>query len=211
MVLSIKALVSSSKTVSEVEASYKGEVLGAFDNKVSDRNATYKSVNGVEYSIAAPSEVEIQEAEIKYKEKLRRIEEEKRRKAEEERRKRLNRVSKLENYLSTYGSPMSPHAETILQSCEKYGDHYCKFFLSIAGIESGYGRVAIGCCNAWGMMGVHWSSWEESIPAASDWIAANYYLKGVDTFEELAYSSYGPHDPEAWIGNLYSFYNKIPL
>lgn len=187
---------------------WEGEIKGAF---ISEEEVIVTSPVGVEHILSAPSEEEIENACIKYEEKIKRIQEEQRRIEEARRRERIEKVNNLQQFLARQGSPMAPYAEIILDSCVKYGEHYCKFFLSIAGVESGFGRIPLGCCNAWGMVGKYYPSWEISIPAASDWIASHYYLKGVNTFEKLAYSSYGPLNPEKWIGDLYYFYNKIPL
>lgn len=185
-----------------------GEVKGAYTSR---ETVVVTSPSGVEYALEEPSPEEIENARIKYEEKIKRIQEEQRRIEEAKRREKMIKVEALRQYLKRMGSPMAPYAEIILDSCEKYGTHYCKFFLSIAGVESGFGRIPIGCCNAWGMIGKYYPSWEVSIPAASDWIASHYYLRGVNTFEALAYSSYGPLNPEKWIGDLYSFYNRVPL
>ncbi|MBN2015925.1 hypothetical protein JW766_03755 [Candidatus Dojkabacteria bacterium] len=201
--------INETKAVSEVEAS-AADVLGAYDSLA--QNKIYvESPNGVEIELKIPSEEEVVQAEERYAEKLRKIEEEKKRKEEEERQRRLQKIQPLQNFLYRMGSPMAPYAELILNSCEKYGIHYCKIYLSLAGVESGFGRIPIGCCNAWGLMGVKYPSWEVAIPKASDWIAQNYYLRGVNTIEKLAYSSYGPLNPEKWIQDLYFYYNQIPL
>ena len=95
----------------------------------------------------------------------------------------------------------------------KYGDEYCKIFLAISGVETGFGRVAYAY-SAWGMIGVKYPSWEVAIPSCADWIATHYYLRGIDTIEELAFSPYHGGDEDAkrqWIKDLYSFYNTIPL
>jgi hypothetical protein len=189
---------------------WEGDVLGAYEESLSEEVVVI-SPSGIEFELNRPQEEEIEQARVRYEEKIERIQEEQRRIEEARRRERMIRVEALQQHLKRMGSPMAPYAELILDSCEKYGTHYCKFFLSIAGVESGFGRIPIGCCNAWGMVGKYYPSWEVSIPAASDWIASKYYLKGVNTFEALAYSSYGPQNPEKWIGDLYSFYNRIPL
>lgn len=188
---------------------WQGQVLGTYDY-LSTESVVITSPVGTEYELKEPDEEEIQAATIKYEEKIKRIEEEKRRIEEAKRREKMIKVENLSNFLKRMGSPMSPHAEIILDSCEKYGTHYCKFFLSIAGVESGFGRVC-PAHNAWGWGGIKFPSWEYSIPYVADQIAQKYYLKGCNTFEVLAYSPYGPKNPEKWIGDLYYFFYKIPL
>jgi hypothetical protein len=162
-----------------------------------------------EYIISRPTDEDFQIAEQRYDEKIRRIEEERKRQEEIKRQERQRKVKLLQDYLVKRDSPMAGYAELILTSCEKYGSHYCKFFISIAGVESGLGRVC-PAYNAWGWGKKRFASWNDSIPYVADQIAQKYYLKGYNTFEKLAYSSYGPKNPESWIDNLYSFYNELP-
>lgn len=168
-----------------------------------------QSPSGVTLFVQEPDKEEIQEAKTKYEEKLRRIEEEKKRLEEKRKKERQAKVESLRQYLINYGSPMAPHAESVITVCETYGSHYCKFFMSIAGVESGLGRVCPPH-NAWGWGKASYPSWEYSIPHVARQIANNYYYNGYDTFEKLAYSPYGPHNPEKWIQNLYYFYNSMP-
>ncbi len=171
------------------------------------------SPNGLAFELRRPDSEEIEQSWVRYQEKMKRIEEEKRRAEEERLRIRNQRITALSNYLKNMGSPMYPYAELILDSCEKYGTEYCKIFLSIAGVETGFGRVAY-YYSAWGMIGVKYPSWEVAIPRSADWIARNYYMRGIDTIEELAFSPYHGGDDDArkqWILDLYSFYNTIPL
>jgi hypothetical protein len=197
-------------TYEPIEAADMSFSVDLFDSENELATVIVTSPTGIDFELKAPSSEEINEAQVKYQEKLKREEEERRRQEEALRREKMLKIEALRSFLIKKGSPMAPYSEIIYDSCMKYGAHYCKFFLSIAGIESGFGRVPLGCCNAWGIVALRWPSWEVSIPAASDWIARNYYLRGVDTFEELAYSSYGPVNPEGWIKNLYTFYNQIP-
>lgn len=204
--------INNSTAIGEVSA-YEGEVLGEYIKK--DITGSYEIVspNNVVFELKAPDKQEIEEAKTKYKEKVKRIEEEKRRREEEERRRRMQQIEALRAYLVKMGSPMAPYSENILNTCEPHGIHYCKYFLSIAGVESGFGRIPIGCCNAWGIVGVYYPSWETSIPKASNWLLNTYYYK-YSTFEQLAFSGYHGGDDEAkkaWISNLYYFYNQIPL
>jgi hypothetical protein len=204
--------ISNSKTVREVEASNEN-VLGVSDERIENQLIVVYSHNNVEYELKKPSEEEIDIANEIYLEKLKRLEEERRQKEEEERQKRLAEVEALSSYLKKYRSPMAPYADLIISTCEVYGKDFCKYSLSIAGVESGFGRVCSGY-SAWGMISVKYPSWEESIPRAQKWIAETYYLKGYNTFERLAMTSYHGGSDEAkqiWVGNLYSFYNKIPI
>jgi hypothetical protein len=209
--IAFRSLLSSSEAVQGVEAS-SGDVLGAYDETLTS-TVTFSTQNDIELTIPEPSKEEMKEADVRYQEKLRKIEEEKKRKEEEERRAKQQRIDNLSNFLVSMNSPMAPYSELILDSCEKYGTHYCKFNLSIAGVESGFGRVCWEY-SAWGQVGVNYPSWEVSIPKASDWLANNYFLKGANTFESLAKTTYhGGTDEQkqVWIGNLYYFYNRIPL
>lgn len=168
------------------------------------------SNNRVEYKLEGPEEEEITTAKNKYEEKVKRIEDEKKKQLQFELQERQQKINAISNYLKKQGSPMAPYSHLILDSCEKYSAHYCKYFLSIAGVETGFGRVDYGSYNAWGWGGIRYGNWEISIPSVSDQIAKKYYLRGYNTFESLAYSSFGPQDPEKWIKHLYHFYNQMP-
>ncbi|MFC1780601.1 hypothetical protein ACFLY9_02810 [Patescibacteria group bacterium] len=204
--------ISESEATKEVEASSEN-ILGVSDDRQAKEIVIVYSNNDIEYELKKPSEEEINEANMKYLEKLKRLEEERRQKEEEERKKRIAEVEALSSFLKKYGSPMASHADLILSTCEVYGKDFCKYSLSIAGVESGFGRVCSGF-SAWGMIGVKYPSWEVSIPRAQKWLAETYYLKGYNTFERLAMTSYHGGSDEAkqiWVGNLYSFYKKIPI
>ena len=191
--------ISSIKAAQDDDSS---QVLGAASN-----STNFIQIAGIR--VLKPNAEEFINADLKYKQKLAEIEEAKKRAEEEKRAAFEKKVLDLTNYLNKYKSPMAPYSALILNTCMPYGVHYCKFYLSIAAIESGFGRVPIGCCNAHGIVGIKYASWEESIPKTSAFVYNGYYSKGVDTFEELAYSSYGPKNPEAWIGHLYQYYNEL--
>lgn len=190
------------------EPVYAGEILGASTSK-KDLLIEIKSPSGSYIVLTPPIVEEIKVAEVKYTEKLRKQEEERKREEERQRRIRQEKINAINAYLIRQGSPMAPYSELIIQVCEEYGTHYCKFFMSIAGVESGLGRICPPH-NAWGWGHASYPSWEYSIPYVASKIAHNYYYKGYDSFEELAYSPYGPVNEEKWIQNLYFFYNSMP-
>jgi len=217
LILILYLSIRSIKNTSEdyiLNASNNKSVLGIKSNiEAKSGKPILISSNNLKYEIKEPSEEEIDNAWQKYQEKLKTIEEERLRKEEAERALKLQKVNLLSSYLKKMGSPMYNYTELIYDSCIKYGVDYCKLFLSIAGVETGFGRVAYAY-SAWGMIGVKYQSWEEAIPRSADWIARNYYLRGYNTIEKLAYSQYHGGDEIArlaWIGNLYKFYNTIPL
>lgn len=149
-------------------------------------------------------------SEERYKTKINKIKEQERLEEIKKNQIEQKRIALLESFLKSKNSPMAPYSRTIIKSCMPYGINYCRFFLSIAGIESGFGIKAYGY-NAWGWGKMKFSSWNQSIPFIANAIASNYYLKGVNTFEKLAYSPYGPKNPESWIINLHSINKQIPL
>lgn len=209
LVIAINSIKETEVTQEVVASEIK--VLGIMDTRYNNSEILIESQNDVSIALKEPLDEEIEVAKTRYQEKLVRLEEERKQREEQERILKQKRVEDLHNFLVRQGSPMADYSELILDSCEKYGMHYCKFYLSIAGVESGFGRV---CSNysAWGMILVKYPSWEVAIPRAADWIAQNYYLKGYNTFEKLSYDSpYGPHNKEKWVNNLYSFYNIIPI
>jgi hypothetical protein len=174
------------------------------------QSIVYVSPQNTAFIVEKPVDDDIDQAQKLYIDKINRQKEEARRKLEEQERIRNNKIQIIASYLKKQNSPMSPYAANIYDSCIKYGTHYCKYFLSIAGVESGLGRVC-PAYNAWGWGKKRFSGWDQSIPYVSEEIAKKYYLNGYNTFEKLAYSAYGPQNPEKWITNLYSFYNQIPL
>ncbi len=181
--------------------------------KITKNDIYIKSFNGVYYKLKPPESSEIKLAKEKYYFKIKSQEEEKRRQKELAMLEKMKNMNNLSNYLKKMGSPMYQYSGLILESCEKYGTHYCKYFLSISGVESGFGRVC-SSYSAWGMISFKFKSWEEAISFSADWIAKNYYLKGYNTFETLSNSGYHGGDQDArqkWVSNLYVFYNQIPL
>jgi len=171
----------------------------------------YKSVQGVSYELEKPSKKDFKKADERYQEKLQGIEEEQQKLEEQKIQQYEQRVSILRAYLYNQASPMAPYAHILLKSCDPYGLHYCKYFISISGVETGFGRVDFGTKNAWGWGGIKFTSWEESIVYVSNAIAQHYYLKGYNTFEKLAYeSNYGAHNADKWVHDLYLYYNQIP-
>ncbi len=194
---------------------YPSDVSAYASVSVSGDEITGTSGNdAVSNEIPKPKLKEIELAKQRKREEIARKRVEAERREYERKQKELEKVNRLRDYLASYGSPMAPYAKQILDSCMKYGKHYCKYFLSIAGVESGFGRIPIGCCNAWGWGSTSPSSWEVSISYHSDEIANRYFLRGFNTFEKLAYSSYHGGDAAArngWIRKLYSYYNQIPI
>ena len=207
--LAFKAL-SNSGVQAEVYAKYN-EISEA---NYLDNSYVYTTTNGLEIEIKEPVSEDIVAAKVKYQEKLERVEAEKKAQEELVRQQKLTKTFPLQNYLTRMKSPMADYSELIYDSCMKYGEDYCKYFLAIAAVESGYGIIPIGCCQAWGMIYVKYPSWEVAIPKASEYIAQNYYLK-YPTLEQLALNSkYHGGDQEAkivWLGHLNMYYNQIPL
>lgn len=175
---------------------------------VSTSKVTIDSMNA-SYILETPQKEDIDKANEKYDEKIKRIQREAELLAEQQARERQNKVVALANYLRGQKSPMADYSTQILDACMPYGVNFCKMYLSIAGVESGFGVVPIGCCNAYGLIGVKYADWNQSITESTKYIATGYYLKGINTFEKLAYSSYGPQNPENWIKDLYYFASQL--
>lgn len=125
------------------------------------------------------------------------------------------RVLIINNYLETNNSPMSPYAEYIVKTSDKYGLDY-RLITAIAMKESGLGKLMPNdnCNNAWGY-GIHsqgtlcFDTWEEGIEEVSRGLKENYYNLGLITPEEIM-SKWIPHSPEGlWAVHVEEYMNKL--
>lgn len=100
-----------------------------------------------------------------------------------------HRVKILEDYLLEIGSPLSPHAKNFVESADKY-DLDWRLLVSIAGLESGYGKhQPANSHNGWGWgynngSVKHFVSWNVAIDEISRGLREGYLkeIEGSDPF-----------------------------
>lgn len=127
-------------------------------------------------------------------------------------KKEDTRVTKLKAYLSYHNSPLADHAEDFVSYADKYNLDW-RFVVSVAGVESGYGkRIPTDSFNAWGW-GVYgnnihrFSSWENGIETLSREIRVKY----MDRWGAKDIYGIGKRyaaNPE-WATKVTNFMNKI--
>jgi hypothetical protein len=109
----------------------------------------------------------------------------------------------IKNFLTSYKSPITPHAEFVVETADKYGIDW-KLITAIAMKESGLCKIIPeDSYNCWGW-GIHsagtlkFDSYEEGINTVSKGIRENYVDIGLVTIEEIM-SKWIPHSPNgAW-------------
>ncbi|MBN1169296.1 glucosaminidase domain-containing protein [Candidatus Woesebacteria bacterium] len=125
------------------------------------------------------------------------------------------RVVIIENFLKENNSPMTPYADFIVKTSDKYGLDY-RLIPAIAMKESGLGRLMPhdNCNNAWGY-GIHsagtlcFDSWEEGIEEVSRGLKVNYQDIGLVTPEEIM-SKWIPHSPGGlWAVHVEDYMNRL--
>ena len=99
-------------------------------------------------------------------------------------KKHDHRAQILEAYLNDYGSPLAPHANTFVETADKYNLDW-RLVVSISGLESGYGKhQPLGSHNGWGWgynngTVKHFASWDEAIEEISRGLREGY-LKEIE-------------------------------
>lgn len=109
----------------------------------------------------------------------------------------------IKKFLTSYKSPITPHAELIVKTADIYGIDW-KLITAIAMKESGLCKIIPEeSYNCWGW-GIHsagtlkFDSYEEGINTVSKGIRENYVDIGLVTIEEIM-SKWIPHSPNgAW-------------
>lgn len=90
-----------------------------------------------------------------------------------------NRAQILRDYLIMKNSPLAPHAQTFIDSADKYNLDW-RLVVSISGLESGYGKhQPAGSHNGWGWgysggTVKHFETWDEAIEEISRGLRQNY-------------------------------------
>lgn len=126
-----------------------------------------------------------------------------------------SRVVIINDFLQENESPMTPYADFIVKTSDKYGLDY-RLITAIAMKESGLGKLMPhdNCNNAWGY-GIHkrgtlcFDTWEEGIETVSKGLRENYLNLGLVTPEEIM-SKWIPHSPEGlWAVHVEDYMSRL--
>lgn len=119
------------------------------------------------------------------------------------------RIKKLEHFLSSYNSPLTPHSELIVTLSDAY-DIPWTLVPAISGVESGFcHHIPIGSSNCWGWNNGK-SAFEDlsqAIYIVSKTIKYSYFDRGLDTPFKMSHV-YAPPS-STWGGKVSFFMNKI--
>lgn len=93
------------------------------------------------------------------------------------------RAKILSDYLASYHSPLQYHAQDFIDAANEYGLDW-KLVVSIAGVESTFGKQIPGGFNGWGWgvygsQAIYFSSWREGIFTVSKGLKENYISRGL--------------------------------
>jgi hypothetical protein len=124
------------------------------------------------------------------------------------------RAEIIRQYLDYYNSPITPFADFIVKTADKYKLDY-RLITAIAQQESNLCKVIPpGSYNCWGW-GIHsqgslgFDSFEEGIETVSRGLKTQYLDKGLGTVAEIM-SKYNPISPEgAWARGVSSFMDQM--
>lgn len=105
-----------------------------------------------------------------------------------------NRVTKLQNFLESYDSPLKDEAKTFVEAADRYNIDW-KLVAAIAGTESTFGKqIPTGSYNAWGwgiptgaQSGIGFQDWKQGIETVSEGLAKNYYGKGAKSLYDVGW------------------------
>lgn len=124
-------------------------------------------------------------------------------------------VTKIRTYLTSKHSPLAAHAETFVKAGEKYGVDP-RLVVAISGAESGFGKHTFRPYNAWGYIGVHFSSWDNAIDTVAHGLGKNYVKQGLTSVAAVQkrYSPVGAsNDPgnmnSGWRSTVTQFLHEL--
>ena len=94
-----------------------------------------------------------------------------------------NRAVILTKYLAKYNSPLQYHAQDFIDAAKTY-DLDWKMVVSIAGVESTFGKHIPGGYNGWGWgvygtQAIYFESWKDGIYTVSKGLREGYLNKGL--------------------------------
>lgn len=98
-------------------------------------------------------------------------------------RKLDERAKILSYYLASYNSPLQYHAQDFIDAANEYGLDW-KLVVSIAGVESTFGKKIPGGFNGWGWgvygsQAIYFSSWREGIFTVNKGLKEDYISRGL--------------------------------
>lgn len=93
------------------------------------------------------------------------------------------RAKILSDYLASYSSPLQYHAQDFIDAANEYGLDW-RLVISIAGVESTFGKQIPGGFNGWGWgvygsQAIYFSSWREGIFTVSKGLKEDYISRGL--------------------------------
>ena len=119
----------------------------------------------------------------------------------------------LRQYLTFYKSPLSPHADLIIETADKYGLDY-RLITAIAQQESGLCKIIPAGtfnCWGWGITGVNsisFKSYQDGIEKVSKGLKENYINKGYVLISDIM-SKYTPYSDGSWANGVTSAMNNL--
>lgn len=120
-----------------------------------------------------------------------------------------SRVDKLEKFLDSYNSPLTPYAACFIETADKYQIDW-RLVPAITGVESTFGkRIPANSFNAygWNNGNYRFGSWEESIEKVSLTLKEKYVNRGLDNPYKIG-PVYAPPS-KTWAGKVASFMRQI--
>lgn len=120
-----------------------------------------------------------------------------------------SRVEVLDKFFETYNSPLQGHAQTFVNTAEKYGIDY-KLLPAISCVESTCGKFIIPESYnpfGWGIHGsqyIAFNDFDEAIEKVGEGLDKIYFSKGLDTIPEIA-PVYTPPNSNHWMGSVNYF------
>lgn len=118
----------------------------------------------------------------------------------------MNKVNKLQIYLSNRGAPLAQYATEMVKAADHYGIDY-RLVAAISIIESSGGKYCFKPHNAWGWGKMSFESFTQGIWTVSEGLA-KYYSYGMTTPKLIA-PSYCPPSATQWGNKVQFVMNEI--
>ena len=119
----------------------------------------------------------------------------------------------LRQYMESYGSPLAPFSNLIVQTADKYSLDF-RLITAIAQQESNICKIIPpGSYNCWGW-GIHkngslgFKSFDEGIEEVSNGLRTDYLNKGYNTIEEIM-EKYTPQSEGSWAQGVNEFMTEM--
>lgn len=128
------------------------------------------------------------------------------------------RAAILREFLQTYRSPLSDHAEKFIEVADKYQLPWT-LLPAICGKESGFGKVVpLGSYNCFGWAvytnqstGTTFANWEDAIEKVGKGLKRDYFDKGLTTLEQIEryYTPISANRDNSWRGDVAYFQQEL--